>query len=168
MPERTPEEIVRSALEQDELDLLLLGSPAYRFLPKGSPAPGDTDLIELLTVLYRLIGQYPREVLKLHLYRAIKKIVESYDGLDPVAACIFYESYARCPVDSFGRPKSGEPLGLPLEEVAGELRQSIRVFSIRLEKDKSGGGAGWPDGRLGDMRRLSKNTTRVGGPSFCD
>ena len=59
-------------------------------------------------------------------------------------------------------------LGLPLESIAAELRQSIRVFRFRLEKDRTGVGAEWQDGLFGDLRRLSRNTEGVGGPSFCE
>jgi hypothetical protein len=54
------EKIVRKAIKRGELDLLLLGRPEYRFLPKWSPATGS-DIIALLSGLYGLVGQFPRE-----------------------------------------------------------------------------------------------------------
>jgi hypothetical protein len=167
MAEHNAEEIVRKAIEKDELDLLLLGKPEYQFLPRWTPAD-DTDLVELLSALYRLVTEYRREELKDYLHRAIKKIVDTYEGLDAVASCILFESSKQSPVDCFGEPHQPNPLGLPLDGIASELRQSIRVFSFRLEKDKTGVGSQWPDGRLGDLRRLSQITKRLGGPAFCD
>ena len=160
MPEVSAQELVRKALEKDELDLLLLGKPEYQFLPKWSPASSDTDVIALLEALYYCTEQYTQAVLRDHLLNAINKIVWTYEGLDPVVCCILSEMVRR----SEGRPS----LGLPLEEIASDLRQSIRIFSFRLEKDKTGEGAQWPDGLLGDLRRLSRNVQNLGGPSFCD
>lgn len=160
MTPQSPEDIVRKALEKDELDLLLLGKPGYQYLPKWSPAPGDTDVTSLLSALGGLVGEYPRAEIRDRLHRAIMKIVETYEGLDPVAHCLFFEAYDR----SEGRP----PLGLPAEEIAAELKQSIRVFSFRLEKDKTYNCGLLPDGRLGGLRQLSRTTERFGGPSFCD
>jgi hypothetical protein len=100
--------------------------------------------------------------------RAIRKIIDVYEGLDPAATCVLYESSARSTVDCFGRPKLQNGLLLPIEEIAAELRQSIRVFAFRLEKDKTGYGDQHPDGRLGVFRRLSEKLEQEGGPSFCD
>jgi hypothetical protein len=155
-----PKEIVDKALERDELDLLLLGKSEYQFFDRWSSSPYNTDLVAILDALYRFAGEDQREQIKKRLLGAIKKIVDTYEGLVPVAGCILLES---------GRRSENRPtLGLPLKEIAAELMQSIRLFSFRLEKDKTGVGAQWPDGLLGDLRRLSKNTERVGGPSFCE
>ena len=63
MTQRSAQEIVRNALEKDELDLLLVGIPEYQFLPKWSPASGNTDLTYLLDALYMGIADYTREEL---------------------------------------------------------------------------------------------------------
>lgn len=167
MSQLSPNEIVAKALKRDELDLLLLGPPEYQFFDRWVD-PYNTDLTALLGALYSDAVEGRREQIKNRLLAAIMKIVETYDGLFPVAECVLYEASARSAVDWFGRPKANTSLGLPLEEIAAELRQSIRVFAFRLEKDKAGVGANWPDGLLGDLRRLSKNTLTLGGPSFCD
>jgi hypothetical protein len=155
-----PNDIVRTALDKDELDLLLLGSPEYQFFDRWSGSPYNTDLASLLHALY-LLSENGQEVrVRDSLLAAIKKIVDTYDGLLPVASCILFES---------GRQIRDEyTLELPLLDIAGELRQQIRVFAFRLMEDRSGVGAEWSDGRLGDLRRLSKNTVERGGPSFCD
>jgi hypothetical protein len=160
MKETSPDDIVRKALQRDELDLLLLGEPEYQFLPKWSPAPGNTDLTALLSALRSLTGKYPSGEIRDRLYRAIKKIIGTYEGLDSVACCLICEAGDR----SEGKPS----FGLPMDEIAAELRQSIRVFAFRLEKDKTGVGAQLPGGRLECFRRLSKTTERLGGPSFYD
>jgi hypothetical protein len=166
MPELNAQELVRNALEKDELDLLLLGKPEYQYLPKWSPSPYNTDVATLLDVLYHLVGQYPRDQIRERLYGAIKKVVATYEGVYPVAGCILLESSAQSPVDLLGQANRQNAIGLPLEEIANELRASIERFKSRLAGDKSGDGWKWPDGLLGDLRRLSKNTKRLGGPSF--
>ena len=47
-----PMAIVSNAVKRCELDLLLLGAPEYCYRSRTSPAPGNTDLTELLVVLY--------------------------------------------------------------------------------------------------------------------
>ncbi|MEN6449431.1 MAG: hypothetical protein ABFC96_02985 [Thermoguttaceae bacterium] len=160
MGQESAQEIVRKAIERDEVDLLLLGKPGYKFLPKWSPAPGDTDLTALLSALRGLVGKYPHGEIRDLLYRAIRKIVGTYEGLDPVACCLICEAV--------NRSEGKSSFELPVDEIAAELRQSIMAFRSRLERDKTGFGAEWPDGMLGDLRRLSRNTEHKGGPSFCD
>jgi hypothetical protein len=160
MNELSAKAIVRNALEKDELNLLLLGSPAYRFLPRLSPAPGNTDLTSLIGWLYEGVEHYTQDELRDRLYAAIKKIVGTYEGLDPVATCVLMEASRR--------HKGKLTLGLPLEESAAELRDSIENYRWRLMGDKTGEGSLWQNGLLGDFQRLSKNTKKMGGPSFCE
>jgi hypothetical protein len=140
----SPTDIVRTALAKDELDLLLLGVPEYQFFDRWSGSPYNTDLASLLPELY-LLAENGQEVrVRDNLLAAINKIVDTYEGLLPVAICILFES---------GRQIRDENvLGLPLFDMASELQQAIRVFAFRLMGDKSGVGAEWPDGRLGDLR----------------
>ncbi len=95
MTEISPQEIVRKALERDELDLLLLGGPEYRcFLLLSalrSSLRYENDLGELLQVLYKSAEDHPEKGIADRLLRAMKKIVEHYEGLTPVARCILYE-----------------------------------------------------------------------------
>jgi hypothetical protein len=158
MPEYTAYEIVKNALDKDELDLLLLGKPEYCYLPRWTSLPTNTDLVELLNTLYEEYGQYHPAEIKDRLSHAMTKIVSTYDGLIPVANCILLESYRR-KNESFS-------LGLPLEEIAVELNESIRKFYSQLREDKSGTGSRSDDGLLGELRRLNRITTKKGGPSF--
>ena len=158
MAERTAFEIVKKALDKNELDLLLLGNPEYCYLQRWTTSLWNTDLEELLTTLYEENGQYHQEEIKEQLSRAITKIVSTYDGSIPVANCILLESYRR-KNDSFS-------LDLPLEEIAIELNESIKKYYSQLREDKSGAGSRWDDGLLGELRRLNKITTKKGGPSF--
>jgi hypothetical protein len=156
----SPIDIVRTALAKDELDLLLLGVPEYQFFDRWSGSPYNTDLASLLPELYLLAEDGQEVRVRDNLLAAINKIVDTYEGLVPVAICILFETGRRI--------RDEYVLGLPLFDMASELQQEIRVFAFRLMEDKSGVGAEWPDGRLGDLRRLSKNTVERGGPSFCD
>jgi hypothetical protein len=155
-----PVGIVREALARGELDKLLLGKRKYRYLPKGSPAPGDTDLAALIGVLYEHVSETDRQIVRDEMTKAIGSIIDTYAGLEPVAACILLESLQRM--------RGGSAFGLPLENIAARLRANISVFADRLRADRSGIGASWPDGWFGEFRRLSRNTVDLGGPSFCE
>ena len=155
----TPKTIVVKAVNRGELDKLLLGAPEYQYRSKYSPAPGDTDLTELLAVLYDHWDPADRKNVESQVAKAVYAIIGTYEGIEPVAACVLLESLRKA------RGKAS--LGLPLEDIASRLRRSIDAFSEQLRADKTGGGANWPDGRLGDLRRLSRNTEYLGGPSFC-
>jgi hypothetical protein len=150
--------IVKNALDKDELDLLLLGKPEYCYMPRWTTSPLNTNLVELLTTLYEEYGQYHHEDIKERLCHAITKIVSTYDGLIPVANCILLESSRR--------KKDNFSLDLPLEEIAIELNESIKEYYSQLREDKSGAGNRWDDGLLGELRRLNKITVKQGGPSI--
>ncbi len=159
MKTSTPQEIVKAALANGELDKLLLGAPAYQYRSKYSPAPGNTDLTELLSVVYDHWDPADKKHVHEQVAKAVYAIIGTYHGIEPVAICVLLESL---------RAARGKPsLGLRLDDVAARLRASIDTFSEQLRVDKGGGGANWPDGRLGDLRRLSRNTEDLGGPSFC-
>lgn len=155
-----PKEIVSTALAKGEMDKLLLGMPGYQYRSKYSPAPGNTDLTELLAVIYDRLDPRMRDAAKDALQRALYALSGSYEGIDPISTCILLEAVR----GSDGRLN----LGLPIEDLAEKLHATIRTFETRLRADTSGGGRDWPDGLLGDLRRLSRNTQKYGGPPFCD
>jgi hypothetical protein len=150
--------IVTTAIAKGELDQLLLGTAEYRYRSRWSPAP-VTDLTELLGVVYERWSAEERDHARDQLAKALDSIVGTYDGLRPVASCILLETMYRV---------ENKSLGLPLEDIAAKLRRSIDQFRSRLANDNTGEGAEWPDGRIGEFRRLSRNTAKRGGPSFCD
>lgn len=154
-----PRDIVNTALAKGELDKLLLGAPEYQYRSRFSPAPGDTDLTELLAVIYDGLDPQTREAAKDALVKALYALSGTYEGIDAISTCILFETGQK-----FDRRP---PLGLPLEDLAMKLQATIRAFEPRLRADKSGGGRDWPDGLLGDLRRLSRNTEKYGGPAFC-
>jgi hypothetical protein len=155
----TPRTIVLNALSRGELDRLLLGAPEYQYRSKYSPAPGNTDLTELLDVIYDGLGDGDRRRAREALVKALDDIGGRYDGIDALATCILVESVRR----SGGRSQ----LGLPLDDLAAKLGATIRAFEPQLRADRSGAGQHWQDGLLGDLRRVSRNTERYGGPAFC-
>ncbi len=154
-----PTDIMNAALAKGELDKLLVGAPEYQYHSKYSPAPGNTNLTELLEAIYDDLGQQPREVAKDALVKALYSLSGTYEGIDAISTCILLEASRR----SDNRPM----LGLPIDDLAGKLQATIRTFELRLRAGKSGGGRYWPDGLLGDLRRLSRNTEKCGGPAFC-
>lgn len=154
----TPEEIVRRAVESNELRELLLGEEKYRYRANYSAGPGPTDLTALLSSFYHWPQGEQRKKLAQRLNDVLMQIVDTYEGLEPVAVCILMETLAR---------KNHDPtLGLHVEVLAKKLQDRITRFSSRLASDKTDAGASWPHGRLDDFRNLSRNVTKYGGPAF--
>lgn len=153
-----PFQIVSRAIADSELDKLLLGAEGYRYLPAWSPATGCTDLTELLAVLYDKWPTHERQRVCDALSESLTRLVSKYDGLEPVATCIL--------IESLRKSRNRNPLGLSVDELAAQLRASIERFAARLTADKSGDGSRWPDGWMGELRRLSRNTVELGGPCF--
>ena len=156
-----PKLILQKAIEKGELIQLLLGAPEYCYRSRWSPAPGNTDLTELLGFMFHERDLAKKRQWRDDLLKALNLIVETYEGLDPVATCILMESLHIA--------RYRQALGLPLDDLAKKLHKGIMQFRERLELDRSGLGDQWSDGMLGEFRRLSKNTVELGGPSFfCD
>src|SRR5579859_1844523 len=152
-----PHRLAKEAVESRQVDKLLLGAPEYQYLPKWSPSPSNTDLTELLSAMY---VQENTEQVKTELLRALRSIMTEYDGLVPVATVILFESVRKA--------RGDRHLGLPLLELAESLSKSIEVYRDCLCRVKraSEGADMWPDGLYGELRRLSRNTEKRGGPSF--
>ncbi len=71
-------------------------------------------------------------------------------------------------LESLARSENQTTVDLPVNEIAAELRATIERFESQLVLDKSGAAWQRPDGLLMELRCLSKNTMRLGGPSFCE
>jgi len=153
-----PKQIVMRALAANDLRGLLLGHLEYRYVPAGSPSPSDTDLSVLLGTLYDEVSAPPRKVLAEEYEHALKEALKSETGVGPVAYAIVFEALRRS--------RTHTPMNFALAEVAAELRHSIRLHSGYLARDFSGAGRGWPNGWLGELKRLSKLSQELGGPSF--
>jgi len=153
-----PEALLRRALKHGRLAQVLLGAPGYRYLPRYTMSAGHTDLPALLDVYYSLDNEYSRQELGKRLNEAIVTAMERYEGIVAAACCILCEVVT----------PDNKRLGLDLDGLAISLRGMIAYNALRLRSDKSGGGRNWPDGLLGDLRRLSRNTVERGGPPFCD
>ncbi|MCU0721772.1 MAG: hypothetical protein MUC83_18825, partial [Pirellula sp.] len=89
---------------------------------------------------------------------AMSKLVSTYDGLEPVAACVL--------IETLRQSKNRSPMGLPVRDFTERLLRSIDEFRDRLSRDLSGFGVGWKDGRLGEVRRLSEIVRSLGGSRF--
>jgi hypothetical protein len=159
MTDLDPLSIVKTAMTRAEVDKLLLGQQPYQYRSRYSPAPGNTDLTELLDVIYNRLDPNTRDQAKAGLIAALNSLGGTYDGIQPIATCILYEA-GHC---GDRRPT----LGLPLENLARVLEITIRAFENRLRTDKSGLGDRFVDGVLGNLRRMSRITQEYGGPSFC-
>lgn len=150
--------LVQTAIELGEFSRLLMGEPEYCYLAPGSPSPWNTDLTVLLDVVYDCDDSVLRSLAKRELSHALPEVVRHYRGLVPVAICLLLE---------LAKKARGRDLGLPVAELACVLRKNIETHGPRLSCDYAGGGAQWPDGVLGELRRLSSISVELGGPSFC-
>lgn len=151
-------EIVKRAVRENHLDRLLLGKPEYSYLPKWSPAPGNTDLTTLLSFIYDEPLGISDEEIRDRLLNAVNRIISLYEGLFPVATIILIESLRLSDRRII--------LGLPLDEISSSLSKSIDEFKQRLSNDKTEYGMQWDDGMLGEMRRISNNIVELGGPKI--
>ena len=127
MKTSTPQEIVKAALANGELDKLLLGAPAYQYRSKYSPAPGNRDLTELLAVIYEGLDAGDGRTAKNAMTKALDSLEGAYNGIEAITACILFET---------GRKFDGRPApGLHLDRLAMKLGASIRKFEARLRVD---------------------------------
>jgi hypothetical protein len=158
MTDTVAKTIVERAISANDLCGLLLGSPPYRFLPPGSPAPGDTDLIVLLAALYDDVNIAERPNIRTEYEAALREILHSTEGIKAAAYAVFFET--------FRKAKGRSSMNLPLDVFAAALRDAIEAHRDAFSNDVSGAGRGWPNGWLGELGRLSNQTVNYGGFSF--
>lgn len=148
--------LISTALNTGEIDQLLLGVPKYAYRSRFVPCPRDSDIVEFLQVM---VNEVNTVKLRTELDRVLNRMVDTYEGVFPVASCILFET-AR-------RSRGETTLNLDTHALAAALSNTIDRFRDRLAIDFSFEGANWPDGQLGDLRRLSRVTASLGGPTFC-
>ena len=158
MTDAVAKTIVESAIAANDLGGLLTGQPEYRYLPPGSPAPGDTDLIVLLAALYDDVNINGRPQVRSEYEAALNQILGKPEGIKAAAYALFFET--------FRKAKGRFSLNIPVNELAVALRKSIVSQSEVLSNDFSGAGQAWSNGWLGELGRLSSQTVLYGGPSF--
>lgn len=159
MTETTAYQVVAATLRDDALDAMLLERPPYVYRSHWSPADVPSDITELLRSLYTDTFDLDRVEIRRRLGQTLERLAQTYEGLEGVASCLLFES---------GRldGRSFPPIGLPMENLASQLAQSIERYRPRLVDDRTGQGRHWPDGKFGELRRLSLLTQRGGGPAF--
>lgn len=155
-----PKQIVQDALTRNELAELLLGRTPYNYQPPHSASPYQTDLIGLLEILYQTTSMSNLKSVATKLQQAVLQVSKTYEGVIPTALVILIETL---------RLKRGHVVfSLPLDQLALELRNTVTQHQEQLKKDFSNGGSVWPDGILGEIRRLNQNITEIGGPAFLE
>ena len=158
MTDTKPRQIVESAISANALRDLLLGRAPYRYLPAGSPAPGETDLAVLLASLYDEVREVDRERLRAIYQSALESVLETEEGIGPVAYAVVFEALRKA--------RKRAPMDLALGELAEKLRCAIDIHRDTLMRDFSGAGRGWANGWLGELGRLSVLSEELQGPSF--
>ena len=152
----SPAEIVDRALKNGELDKMLLSYPEYCFIDRFSCCPENSEISALLDSLAK---REDYEEHRQELAQAIFSIIDLYEGVTPIAECLFSEAY-----NTFNNHKL---LNLPLEEITLHLRKTIKRFQDRLIEDKTGRGMNHSNGRYGGLQGLSLVTEKNNGMPFC-
>lgn len=152
-----PVRIIKEAVARGDVDRLLLGSPEYRWRDKWSVSPEASDIGDLLRIMCDSFDNAEREVLGRDLAVAAYAVVDEYEGIMPVAYCIY--------VEVTHKARNGKHLGFPVEDLAARLKASIKRHEYRLFSDPSGAYySRLPDGRLTFLRNLSDQVAAKGGP----
>lgn len=157
MKQNIPYELASLAFKKNDLHRFFTGEPPYNFVDKYSPAPGPADLSDLiyLGLLPYLNKNASKENIS-YLESSLKELTGSPEGMYGVAAFILQAFiYAK---------KKDNKIYIDLNEIAFYLRKSIeynknKIIEIRVKLD--------PRSNLYEtLEILSKNTKRIGGPSF--
>src|ERR1700690_4465483 len=124
MPQRSAKEIVNDAIQQDIVEDLLLAKPGFEYLPNMTCTSAKSDVVALLSVLYEQAQLYGVGSIRNRLESALRRVLLSYDGLEPTATCILFE---------VSRRFRNEPsLGFDIYLIATELKKSMDAYADRL------------------------------------
>lgn len=153
-------QLVRHAILHNDVVGLLLGRHPYAYRSKFSPANSPTDHAELFEFgVYRVFEESPgRKSFKRQFDDALRALVENYEALPIIAFIILIEIIRR---------KNGKiSLEVDLDELGKALLKSIERHKTRLIADTTREGYSNPQGRYGDLVRLSRICERLGAPRF--
>lgn len=150
------EKIVTQAIMHNDFEKLILGEGEYHFSPFYSPTDGHD-----LTLIHDELSKRAKgnKQIAVQMNAAIMKMIDRYECLVSIAICILCEA--------LGKSKYNTNIGLPLEEISNSLARSIVFYKETLIQDKSGPGSQFDDGMYGELKRISNNTQKYGGPDFC-
>ena len=146
---KDPETLVRDAVTNDQVLDLLLGNEPYRYYNSNRYCAeiGPHSLLTLLGRLYCI--EDPTVASKLQ--RAMHDAIHMYEGILPVAMCVYNELFER---------SYGSGLGIPLERAVRELPAAIPPNESRLRSDFTYCLPGARDGDWGVLRRWSEVAAR--------
>ena len=152
-------QLAEKAFQNKELEKLLLGEGQYDYLPKYSPAPGNTDLAEIIpNGVFPYLADNSKIENVNYLNTTLNTLCNSLEGMYSVACFILlYHSY----FDKLQVLKK-----IVIKNVIESLSHNIQKHKSELLKSKSILGASSNFGLYGVLKTLSKNTVELGGPSF--
>lgn len=152
-------DLTRKAAEGGAIRELLLGEGGFAFIPKFSPSDLATDLAVVLPDgVYPYAERNPQFPMRERMDDTLRKFTGTALEITSFALVVFFESQRRYQGKSH--------LGLDLDSLSGVLKGAIDRQRHELEREQSFGGRGYPDGVVGNLRRLSGMTETSGGPSF--
>lgn len=149
------------AVAREELEQLFRGVPPYVYRGVWSSSPDPSDLVDL----YRYgVCKYAAENPDYDMQGAVEctfpRLLNDANGISAAATLYFQAVLAQ--EDPEGIP----PLGLDLPRLSLLLSEAIVKHADVLRNHRTGGGYGWPQGLLDDLRRLSGLAVVHGGPAF--
>lgn len=154
-----PVDLVRRALLTGEVEQLLVGSPPYAIRHRSSSSTTATDLPLLFDQgIYPLASDLGARPLRDSIMVSIPKLTATNPGTLALAFVVLIEAMRRA--------RGAFSLELDLSVVALALRSAIEKRWEALASDSSLGGGAWPDGLLGELRRIALNSARFGAPRF--
>lgn len=152
-------ELAESAFTKKEMVDFFLGNPPYNYKPKNSPAPGNTDLSELIPdgIFPYLANNAKTENID-YLNNTLIELCNFPEGMYSVACFILlYNSY----VERFDILQK-----ININNISALLKSSINEHKSDIFRSNSILGRASNAGLYGVLKTLSKNTEELGGHSF--
>lgn len=99
-----------------------------------------------------------RETVRVALAQAVAQLSKRYEGVAPISAVILLETLRR--------QRGRATFDLPIDDIAHDLRETIRNNWSKLAKDLSAEGRTWSEGWIGELYRRRNLIHDLGGPEI--
>ena len=154
-----PGELTELAVENNEIDKLVLGEAPYFYNEHYCRTSGETDLTAIFSFgIYPYAVLHPEVDFKATIEAMIPACSETVEGLNTLVTILFMEAYTR--------HRGKKTLDLDLQQLARVLRQQVAKYEDVLRNSFILGGWGMREGMLGDFKRMSKIIAGYGVPEF--
>ena len=154
-----PGELTELAVENNEIDKLVLGEAPYFYNEHYCLTPGETNLNAIFSAgIYPYAVLHPEVDFKAKIEVLIPACSQTIEGLNTLVSILYVEAYTR--------HQGNKSLDLDLQQLARVLRQQVAKYEDVLRNSFILGGWGMREGMLGDFKRMSKIIAGYGVPEF--